>query len=155
MATSIMLQLLWKCSVTIVDLKEYLYCSQCGTKLGIAVPSFRLLLSSENVTEREAIEAYFNSGFSYNAILCFLEKYHDVSMSLSTLKRRLSQYNLKRNKTDVDLTDVERQNKLDGLLSFKQSGFTLFIFPKISSHRQLLTFSLILHPRTVWQLQFL
>ena len=104
-------------------LKEYLYCSQCGTKLGIAVPSFRLLLSSENVTEREAIDAYFNSGFSYNAILCFLEKYHDVSMSLSTLKRRLSQYNLKRNKTDVDLTDVERliQNELDGLGSI--SGY--------------------------------
>ena len=56
-------------------LKEYLYCSQCGTKLDIAVPSFRLLLSylsSENLTEKEAIEAYFNSGFSYNAILCFL-----------------------------------------------------------------------------------
>ena len=46
-------------------LPEYLYCSQCGTKLEIAVPSFRLLLSSEHVTEQEAIEAYFNSGFSY------------------------------------------------------------------------------------------
>ena len=56
-------------------LKEYLYCSQCGTKLDIAVPSFRLLLSSENLTEKEVIEAYFNSGFSYNTILCFLEKY--------------------------------------------------------------------------------
>ena len=33
--------------------------------------------------------AYFNSGFSYNAILCFLEKYHDTSISLSTLERRL------------------------------------------------------------------
>ena len=100
-------------------LKEYLYCSQCGTKLDIAVPSFRLLLSylsSENLTEKEAIEAYFNSGFSYNAILCFLEEYHDMSMSLSTLKRRLSQCNLKRNKTDVDLSHVERliRNELDG-----------------------------------------
>ena len=97
-------------------LKEYLYCSLCGTKLGIAVPSFRLLLSSENVTEREAIEAYFNSGFSYNAFFCFLEKYHDTLMSLSRLKRRLSRYNLKRNKTEADLTDVERliQNELDG-----------------------------------------
>ena len=97
-------------------LEEYLYGSQCGTKLDIAIPSFRLLLSSENLTEKEAIEAYFNSGFSYNAILCFLEKHHDMSMSLSALKRRLSQYNLKRNKTDVDLSDVERliQNELDG-----------------------------------------
>ena len=95
-------------------LKEYLYCSQCGTKLDIAVTSFRLLLSSENLTEKEAIEAYFNGGFSCNAIFCFLEKYHDMSMS--TLKRRLSQYNLKKNKTDVDLSDVERliRNELDG-----------------------------------------
>ena len=89
-------------------LKEYLYGSQCGTKLDIAIPSFWLLLSSENLTEKEAIQAYFNSGFTYKAILCFLEKHHDMSMSLSALKRRLFQYNLKRNKTDVDLSDVER-----------------------------------------------
>ena len=97
-------------------LQEYLYCSQCGIKLDIAVPSFRLLLFSKNVKEKEAIEGYFNSGFSYNAIICFLEKYHDMSMSLSTPKRRLSQCNLKRNKTDVDLADVERliRNELDG-----------------------------------------
>ena len=39
-----------------------------------------------------------------------------MSMSLSALKRRLSQYNLKRNKTDVDLSHVERliRNELDG-----------------------------------------
>ena len=61
-------------------LKEYLYCSQCRPKLDIAVPSFRLLLSSENLMEKEAIEPYSNSGFSYNAILCFLEKYHDMSI---------------------------------------------------------------------------
>ena len=97
-------------------LEEYLYCSQCGNKLDVAVPSFRLLLSSKNVTEKEAIEAYFNSGFSYNVILCFLEKYHDMPMSLSTLKRKLCQYSLKRNKADVDLSDVERliRNELDG-----------------------------------------
>ena len=81
----------------------------CGTIVSIT-------LSSENVTEQEAIEAYFNSGFSYNTILCFLEKYHDMLMSLLTLKRRLSEYNLKRNKTDVDLPDIERliRIELDG-----------------------------------------
>jgi len=90
---------------------EYLYCSQCGTKLDVAVPSFRLRLSSENVTDKEAIETYFNSEFSYNAILCFFEKYHDMTMSLSTLKSRLSQYGLKRNKADVDLPDVESSKR--------------------------------------------
>ena len=34
-----------------------MYRCQCGTKLDIAVSSFRLLLSSENVTEKEAEEA--------------------------------------------------------------------------------------------------
>ena len=59
---------------------------------------------------------FFFFFLSDNTILCFLEKYHDMSMSLSTLKRRLSEYNLKRNKTDVDLPDIERliRNKLDG-----------------------------------------
>ena len=33
-------------------LEDYLYYSQCGKKLEIAVPSFRLLLSSKNVTEK-------------------------------------------------------------------------------------------------------
>ena len=114
-------------------LQEYLYCSQCRTKLDIAVPSFRLLLSSENVTEKEAIEAYFNNGFSYNAILCFLDKYHDMSISLSTLKRRLSQYNLKRNKTDADLADVERliRNELDGPSSI--SGYRGFSKKNVNS----------------------
>ena len=72
-------------------LKEYFYCSQYETKLDIAVPSPRQLLSSGNVMEKEAVAAYFNSEFSYNAILCFREKYHDMLMSLPTLKRRLSQ----------------------------------------------------------------
>ena len=40
-----------------------------------------------------------------------------MSMSKSTLKRRLVQYKLKRNKENVKLTDVERLiiNELDGL----------------------------------------
>ena len=77
-------------------LQEYLYCSQRGIKIDIAVPSFRLLLFSENVTKKEAIEAYFNSGFSYNALFCFLGKYHGISMSLSMLKRRLSKQSQKK-----------------------------------------------------------
>ena len=72
---------------------------------------FHILKKAKNSVVSES-----TSGFRYNAILCFLEKYHDMSMSLSTLKRRLSQYNLKRNKTDVDLSDVVRliRNELDG-----------------------------------------
>ena len=70
-------------------------------KLNNAVPSFRILLSFENVTEKQAIEAYFNSGFNYNVFLCFLRKYDGIQISLSTLKR-LSEYDPKRKKDEVD-----------------------------------------------------
>ena len=97
-------------------LDEYLYCFQCGTKLDTAIPSVRLLLSAENVTEKEAIEAYFHSGFSYRVILLFLDKYHDMPMSMSILKRRLCEYNLKRNKVDINLPPVEKliRDEMDG-----------------------------------------
>ena len=53
-------------------------------------------------------------------------------MSLSTLKRRLSQNNIKRNKTDVDLSDVERliRNELDGpgiISGYKEAWHTLCV----------------------------
>ena len=102
------------CGQQVLD--EYLYCFQRGTKLDTAIPSVRLLLSAENVTEKEAIEAYFYSGFSYRVILLFLDKYHDMPMSMSTLKRRLCEYNLKRNKVDINLPPVEKliRDEMDG-----------------------------------------
>jgi len=41
-------------------------------------------------------------------ILLFLDKYHDMPMSMSTLKRRLCEYNLKRNEVDINLPAVEK-----------------------------------------------
>ena len=80
------------------------------------MPSFRLILSADNLSEKEVIEGYFYSGFSHQVILDFLSKYHNISLSMSTLKRRLVQYNLKRNKGNINLPDVERliRNELDG-----------------------------------------
>lgn len=68
------------------------------------------------MTEKEAIEAYFYGGFSYRVILLFLDKYHDMPMSMSTLKRRLCEYNLKRNKADINLPAVEKliRDEMDG-----------------------------------------
>ena len=42
------------------------------------------------------IRSYFEKGFSYRLILCFLVAYHGIRMSLSTLKRRLRRLNLRR-----------------------------------------------------------
>ena len=43
-------------------------------------------------------------------------KYYNILLSMSTLERRLVQYNLKRNKGNINLPDVERliRNELDG-----------------------------------------
>ena len=66
---------------------------------------------------QEIITGYFISGYEYEAILGFLSKYHDVDMSIATLKRRLKAYGLKRrnamNASDRELQDVVR-NELDG-----------------------------------------
>jgi hypothetical protein len=103
-----------KCGVQIED--DFQYCPKCGIKLDTTLPSYRVLLSNENITEKEAIEGYFYSGFNYDVILNFLSKYHGISMSMSTLKRRLSNYNLKRNKRDLNLSDIEGmiRHELDG-----------------------------------------
>ena len=54
--------------------------------------------------ERSAIEHYFERGFRYDTIVQFLEKYHDISMNLKTLKRRLREYGLKeRNEVHSEL----------------------------------------------------
>ena len=48
-------------------------------------------------TEREIITHYFNLGYSNEVILQFLSTYHNIEISLRTLKRRLYDFHLKRN----------------------------------------------------------
>ncbi|CAB4004242.1 Hypothetical predicted protein [Paramuricea clavata] len=67
--------------------------------------------------EREAIESYFLAGYRYETILCFLSKYHSINHSMSTLKRRLREYGLKReNAVDIDDNDIVEaiQQELQG-----------------------------------------
>ena len=72
------------------------FCRRCGTWKR---PKQKNVLCSSS-EERSAIEHYFERGFRYNTIVQFLEKYHDISMNLRTLKRRLREYGL-RNRTEV------------------------------------------------------
>ena len=39
---------------------------------------------------------YFYAGYTYEVITKFLSNHHDVSMSIRTLKRRYSEYGLKK-----------------------------------------------------------
>ena len=62
-------------------------------------PSVRHWSSSstdEEIDEKELITFYFNRGFSYNEIIQFLAKEHNISISYKTLCRRLKTYGLHR-----------------------------------------------------------
>ena len=53
-------------------------------------------LLQPSASQREIIEFYFHKGYMYKDIVNLLEKYHDVSINIRTLKRRLKDYGLKR-----------------------------------------------------------
>ena len=72
------------CESSVEDDHNYAAC--CGHQLS----------SQQDPTEREFIELYFSSGYEHEVILDFLGKYHDIHMSISTLKRRLREFGLKR-----------------------------------------------------------
>ena len=46
--------------------------------------------------EKEIITYYFSRGYEYDAIVHFLAKFHDITMSIRTLKNRLRRYQLRR-----------------------------------------------------------
>ena len=55
---------------------------------------------------RRLIEHYFHRGFQNQVIVDFLNNRHGVTMSLSTLKRRLRDYGLSRRGVDVSDHEV-------------------------------------------------
>ena len=67
---------------------SYKYCPQCGTA--------ERQDDQDHYDEREVITAYFRKGLEYSRIVELLEREHNVSMSIRTLKNRLNEYNLKR-----------------------------------------------------------
>lgn len=73
--------------------------------------------------ERELIEYYFNCGYSYAVILEFLGKYHGISISLRTLKRRLNAYGLKKKEHVVDVARVRELVKDEMAHAGAQSGY--------------------------------
>ena len=71
---------------------EY-FCPNCGFKA-----RKRLTFEPYNGSneEKTIIEHYFRQRFKYSTILYMLEKYHGITMSMRTLKRRLQENNLNR-----------------------------------------------------------
>ena len=72
------------------------------------------MANRDAVAEKEAIRDYFNKGFIHDDILALLEKYHDIRMSIATLKRRMREYGLKRRNIDYDEDPI--RDEIRGLL---------------------------------------
>ena len=91
----------------------YRFCTNCGA----AVWQQGAAAGPVENDLQVIIIGYFISGFEHEAIIGFLSKYHDVEMSIATLKLRLKAYGLKRrnamNVSDRDLQNMVR-NELDG-----------------------------------------
>ena len=74
-------------------------------------PSLKSNMASSEVEQAELSEIdlirhYFDLGYDYVTILSQLERYHNVNMSIRTLKRRLNDYGLKRTKNDVNVKQI-------------------------------------------------
>ena len=65
-----------------------------------------LELPEEEEDEEGVIRYYFSRGFEYKEIRLFLFKNHGIEMNLSTLKRQIKQYGLRRQRPDCDIDDV-------------------------------------------------
>ena len=66
--------------------------------------------------EDNLLRYYFYRGFKHLEIIHFLSKYHDITVSHSTLKRRLRVLGLKRRRPEYDIAEVRNavRRLLDG-----------------------------------------
>ena len=54
----------------------------------------------------QLVKSYFNAGYTYNLILCFLAGVHGIIVSLRTLKRILRRLNLRRRGTGANMINL-------------------------------------------------
>ena len=57
--------------------------------------------------EKQIIEGCFHQGYQNDVILEFLSVYHNITISLSTLKRRLRTYGLRSVRKEVNEQEVK------------------------------------------------
>ena len=61
---------------------------------------------ADDRSEKQIIQDYFHQGYQNDVILEFLSVYHNITISLSTLKRRLRSYGLRRVRNEVNEQQV-------------------------------------------------
>ena len=91
-------------------LEAHSFCINCGTP----VPFTKL--EGNYGDSEELIKMYINCGYTYDVILAFLNKYHGICISMSTLQRRLKSYGLSRSNMSVhqDVVKALIRKELDG-----------------------------------------
>ena len=83
--------------------QDFLFCPPCGTELD---------------REEVIIRHYFEKGFEYTKIVTFLGKFHEVQMSIRTLKERLKCYGLCRRSVNEVLVEVLVRRRMRQLLDW-------------------------------------
>ena len=61
---------------------------------------------ADDRSEKQIIQDYFHQGYKNDVILEFLSVYHNITISLNTLKRRLRSYGLRRVRNEVNEQQV-------------------------------------------------
>ena len=91
-------------------LEAHSFCINCGS------PAQSTVEEDSYGEGEELIKMYIDSGYTYDAILAFLAKYHGISISMSTLQRRLRSYGFSRRNIGVDNDEVKAliRKELDG-----------------------------------------
>ena len=91
-----------------------MYCHSCGSQqatdinfCGVCVARKRHSDIYSETNQEELIRSYFLYGFDYQTICMFLEKFHGITISLRTLKRRLADHRL--NKIGSNISDASLQ----------------------------------------------
>ena len=92
----------------LLQIKKLLQIKSCITRKARwkLLPSLPLVLRrirmADDRSEKQIIEGYFHQGYQNDVILEFLSVYHNITTSLSTLKRRLRAYGLRRVRNKVN-----------------------------------------------------
>ena len=91
-----------------------MYCHSCGSHqatgtsfCGVCDTRKRHSDVQLETNQEELIKSCFLYGFDYQTICMFLEKFHGITISLRTLKRRLADHRL--NKIGSDISDASLQ----------------------------------------------
>ena len=105
-----------------------MYCHSCGSHQasdtsfsGVCGTRKRHSDIQSETNQEELIKSYFLYGFYYQTICMFLKKFHGITISLRTLKKRLADHRL--NKIGSDISDASLQmiieRKVNGRCSLK------------------------------------